>query len=41
MGKFTYFFYTSGLLEKIINFHFGNGYHENYFEVNGCVVQIF
>lgn len=29
------FFYASGLLEKIINFHFGNGYHENYFEVNG------
>ena len=29
------FFYTSGLLEKIINFHFGNGYYENYFEVNG------
>jgi hypothetical protein len=34
MGEFTYFFYTSGLLEKIINFHFGNGYLENYFEVN-------
>lgn len=29
------FFYASGLLEKITNFHFGNGYLEDYFEVNG------
>ena len=29
------FFYTSGLLKRITNFNFGNGYPEDYFEVNG------
>ena len=29
------FFYTSGLLKRITNFNFGNGYREDYFNVNG------
>lgn len=33
--KLNRFFYTSGLLKRITNFNFGNGYPEDYFEVNG------